>query len=779
MVSVSQSKGCYLLNNETIIEDLNQSPAELNKKIEAAGQAPVDEAALDKNSASNNTMAWSILKNHNQGPSESDLNIRFDALASHDITYVGIIQTARASGLKQFPVPYVLTNCHNSLCAVGGTINEDDHRFGLSAAKKYGGIFVPAHLAVIHQYMREMMAGCGKMILGSDSHTRYGALGTMAMGEGGPEIVKQLLERTYDITRPEVIAVYLSGAPRPGVGPQDVALAIIKAVFESGYVKNKVMEFVGPGIANLTMDYRNGIDVMTTETTCLSSIWVTDDAVKEYYRIHERETDFTPLKPGAVTFYDGLVRVELDKVEPMIALPFHPSNVYTIKELNENPGDILKTVEKQWEEQKSEKAQSLNLSANIKNGSIVVDQGVIAGCAGGTFENIMSAVEILKDHDIGNDAFTLSVYPASQPLYSQLTANGAAQALFRAGSIVRSAFCGPCFGAGDTPSHQAFSVRHVTRNFPNREGSKPADNQIAAIALMDARSIAATAANKGVLTAATDMVTETKHWDYAFDKPIYEKRVFFGFNSPDPTADLVFGPNIVDWPQMTPLPENLLLSVAAYITDPVTTTDELIPSGETSSYRSNPLRLAQFTLGRKDPEYVGRATTFNDLEISRRNMVAGDAITDEEKQGLSEVFTAAQLTIDSNAPDTGLGTVIFAVKPGDGSAREQAASCQKVLGGWANIAVDYATKRYRSNVINWGMIPFILNKGEEKNFACNDLILIEGIREAVQNNADSVHARVFSNGTEKKIALELKDLTAGERAIILAGCLINYYKENQ
>ena len=751
---------------------LKDQPVYLLDGQTLADQAAV--AALDpaqKAAAREQTMAYSILKAHNTSGNMDKLKIKFDAMASHDITYVGIIQTARASGLEKFPIPYVLTNCHNSLCAVGGTINEDDHLFGLSAAKKYGGIFVPPHQAVIHQYMREMMAGCGKMILGSDSHTRYGALGTMAIGEGGPELVKQLLEKTYDINCPQVIAVYLEGAPAPGVGPQDVALAIIGAVFKNGFVKNKVMEFVGPGIANLSVEYRNGIDVMTTETTCLSSIWETDEKVQAYLALHGRREDYRPLCPGKVALYDGLVRVDLSSVRPMIALPFHPSNVYTIEELNANPGDILRQVEIEASRQLDNPNLSLHLTDKIENGRIRVDQGVIAGCAGGTYDNLCDAADILRGRFIGDEAFALSVYPSSQPVFLELVNNGRIADFMTAGATVRTAFCGPCFGAGDVPYNNGLSIRHSTRNFPNREGSKPGNNQIASVALMDARSIAATAANGGLLTPATDLAVEYTKPAYHFNADIYKNRCYYGFGRPEPEDELKFGPNIADWPQMSGLTEDLILKVVAEIHDPVTTTDELIPSGETSSYRSNPLKLAEFTLSRKDPSYVGKAKAVQRAEAAR---LSGSAPLNALPE-LKDVYDTVSAVKAIDPMATGIGSVIYAIKPGDGSAREQAASCQKVLGGWANIAREYATKRYRSNLINWGMLPFLF-EGEELPFQNGDYLFIPGIRRAVEEKATAVTAYVVKNGLALPFTLNLSEMTDDERKIILAGCLINFYR---
>ena len=713
-----------------------------------------------KEEAVKNTLSYAILKAHNAGD-EENLKIRFDAIASHDITYVGIIQTAKASGLTSFPIPYTLTNCHNSLCAVGGTINEDDHVFGLSAAQKYGGDYVPAHLAVIHQYMRECAAKCGAMILGSDSHTRYGALGTMAVGEGGPELVKQLLKQTYDVKRPPVIAVYLKGKLRKGVGPQDVAIALVKATFASGFVKNKILEFVGPGIANLSMDYRIGIDVMTTETTCLSSIWETDEKTHEYFAIHGREGDYKELKVTQPAYYDGAVTIDLSRVEPMIALPFHPSNAYTIREFLANPVEILKKVEEQGRKIKGD--DSFTLTDKVRDGKVYVDQGVIAGCAGGGYENVAEAAEILRGGSVGTGAFALSVYPASQPVYKALTEGGYVSTLFDAGDIVKTAFCGPCFGAGDVPANNALSIRHTTRNFENREGSKPAQGQLAAVALMDARSIAATAANGGVLTSALDYNYNKRIKKYRFDGKIYENRVYHGVGNPDPAAQLVYGPNIADWPEQIALGKNLLMKVVSVLKDPVTTTDELIPSGETSSYRSNPMKLAEFALSRKDPGYVARAKAVMADEKARRET---GALPEEVSKDLGG-FVPGEGTI--------YGSVVVSNKPGDGSAREQAASCQRVLGGVANICIEYATKRYRSNLINWGMLPFTTKKIDLK---VGDYLYIPNIADAVATGEERVVAKVISGGKTHDIALELGTLTAEERKILLAGCLINYNKGN-
>ncbi len=754
--------GAYLVDGKQVIAADSEAPDRLQA---AAGVSPSPEEAKK------NTMAYGILEAHNTSGNMDELQIKFDKLTSHDITFVGIIQTARASGLEKFPVPYVLTNCHNSLCAVGGTINEDDHMFGLTCAKRYGGVYVPPHQAVIHQFAREMLAGGGKMILGSDSHTRYGALGTMAMGEGGPELVKQLLNKTYDIPMPGVVGVYMTGAPVPGVGPQDVALAIIGAVFANGYVKNKVMEFVGPGVSNLSADFRIGVDVMTTETTCLSSIWKTDDTIKEYYEIHGRSGDYKELNPGAVAYYDGMVMVELDKIRPMIAMPFHPSNTYTIEELNQNLMDILDDVEKRAQVSLDGKIP-FTLKNKVHDGKLLVDQGIIAGCAGGGFENICDAADILRGHSIGSDAFTLSVYPASTPIYMELAKNGTLADLMETGAIVKTAFCGPCFGAGDTPANNAFSIRHSTRNFPNREGSKIQNGQISSVALMDARSIAATAANKGYLTPATDYAGEYRHPVYHFDSKIYANRVFDSHGVADPTVEIQFGPNIKDWPEMPKLAENLVLKVVSEIHDPVTTTDELIPSGETSSYRSNPLGLAEFALSRKDPAYVGRA---KEVQKAEKALEAGN----DPKEALPELAPVLE-AVRSEFPEVsddslGIGSTIFAVKPGDGSAREQAASCQKVLGGWANIANEYATKRYRSNLINWGMLPFLIPSGNLP-FANGDYLFIPDVRKAVENKEETITAYVVKDGLHK-FEMKLGDLTDDEREIILKGCLINYYRD--
>ncbi len=746
--------GVYLLNGQKIVPE-NQA-----------------DFSVSKEEAAKSTIAYSILKAHNTSGNMEKLQIKFDKLTSHDITFVGIIQTARASGLEKFPVPYVLTNCHNSLCAVGGTINEDDHMFGLTCAKKYGGVYVPPHQAVIHQFAREMLAAGGKMILGSDSHTRYGALGTMAMGEGGPELVKQLLSQTYDINMPGVVAIYLTGSPRPGVGPQDVALAIIGKVFANGYVKNKVMEFVGPGVANLSADFRIGVDVMTTETTCLSSIWQTDEKIQEFYEIHGRSEDYKELKPGETAYYDGCVEIDLSEIRPMIAMPFHPSNTYTIDELKANLDDILADVEKKAQISLDGKVP-YTLRDKVIDGKLYVEQGIIAGCAGGGFENICAAADILKGKSIGADAFTLSVYPASTPIYMELAKNGVLAGLLETGAVVKTAFCGPCFGAGDTPANNAFSIRHTTRNFPNREGSKIQNGQISSVALMDARSIAATAANKGFLTSAEDYTGGYTGQKYFFDKTIYDNRVFDSKGIADPGVEIQFGPNIKDWPEMAALPENLIVKVVSEIHDPVTTTDELIPSGETSSYRSNPLGLAEFTLSRKDPAYVGRA---KEVQKAQKAIQEGKCPVEAlpEMKPVMDVIKKDYPNVSKE--NLGVGSTIFAVKPGDGSAREQAASCQKVLGGWANIANEYATKRYRSNLINWGMLPFLIKEGELP-FANGDYLFFPQIRKAVEEKDDVIQG--YGVGAEglKEFEVALGELTDDEREIILKGCLINYNRK--
>ena len=746
--------GVYLQNGQEIIPE-NQA-----------------DLPVAKEEAAKNTIAYSILKAHNKSDNMEKLQIKFDKLTSHDITFVGIIQTARASGLEKFPVPYVLTNCHNSLCAVGGTINEDDHMFGLTCAKKYGGVYVPPHQAVIHQFAREMLAGGGKMILGSDSHTRYGALGTMAMGEGGPELVKQLLCQTYDINMPGVVAIYLKGAPRPGVGPQDVALAIIGEVFANGYVKNKVMEFVGPGVASLSADFRIGVDVMTTETTCLSSIWQTDAKIEEFYAIHGRPEDYKELKPGNVAYYDGCVEIDLSEIKPMIAMPFHPSNTYTIDELKANLDDILADVEKRAQVSLDGKIP-FTLRDKVVDGKLYVEQGIIAGCAGGGFENICAAADILKGKNIGHDAFTLSVYPASTPIYMELAKNGVLAELIGTGAVVKTAFCGPCFGAGDTPANNAFSIRHTTRNFPNREGSKIQNGQISSVALMDARSIAATAANKGFLTSAEEFDGSYSEHKYYFDKSIYENRVFDSKGVADPSVEIQFGPNIKDWPEMAALADNLILKVVSEIHDPVTTTDELIPSGETSSYRSNPLGLAEFTLSRKDPAYVGRA---KEIQAAQKAIQAGNCPAEAVPELKPVIKTIKKTYPDVDKTNLGVGSTIFAVKPGDGSAREQAASCQKVLGGWANIANEYATKRYRSNLINWGMLPFLIPAGDLP-FRNGDYLFFPGIRKAVEEKADVIKGYTVEGDSLKEFDVTLGELTDDEREIILKGCLINYNRK--
>ena len=746
--------GVYLLNGQKIVPE-NQA-----------------DFPVSKEEAAKSTIAYSILKAHNTSGNMEKLQIKFDKLTSHDITFVGIIQTARASGLEKFPVPYVLTNCHNSLCAVGGTINEDDHMFGLTCAKKYGGVYVPPHQAVIHQFAREMLAAGGKMILGSDSHTRYGALGTMAMGEGGPELVKQLLSQTYDINMPGVVAIYLTGSPRPGVGPQDVALAIIGKVFANGYVKNKVMEFVGPGVANLSADFRIGVDVMTTETTCLSSIWQTDEKIQEFYEIHGRSEDYKELKPGETAYYDGCVEIDLSEIRPMIAMPFHPSNTYTIDELKVNLDDILADVKKKAQISLDGKVP-YTLRDKVIDGKLYVEQGIIAGCAGGGFENICAAADILKGKSIGADAFTLSVYPASTPIYMELAKNGVLAGLLETGAVVKTAFCGPCFGAGDTPANNAFSIRHTTRNFPNREGSKIQNGQISSVALMDARSIAATAANKGFLTSAEDYTGGYTGQKYFFDKTIYDNRVFDSKGIADPGVEIQFGPNIKDWPEMAALPENLIVKVVSEIHDPVTTTDELIPSGETSSYRSNPLGLAEFTLSRKDPAYVGRA---KEVQKAQKAIQEGKCPVEAlpEMKPVMDVIKKDYPNVSKE--NLGVGSTIFAVKPGDGSAREQAASCQKVLGGWANIANEYATKRYRSNLINWGMLPFLIKEGELP-FANGDYLFFPQIRKAVEEKDDVIRGYVVGAEGLKEFEVALGELTDDESEIILKGCLINYNRK--
>lgn len=756
--------GAYLLNGEELIEDVGDAAA----AVEAKTGKPADKAEAKKG-----TIAYGILTNHNTSGDDENLQIKFDAMASHDITFVGIIQTARASGMEKFPLEYVLTNCHNSLCAVGGTINEDDHMFGLSAAQKYGGTYVPPHQAVIHQYAREMMAGCGKMILGSDSHTRYGALGTMACGEGGGELAKQLCGRTYDIKRPDVIAIYLKGAPRVGVGPMDVAIALVGETFAKGYVKNKVMEFVGPGVSNLSTDFRIGIDVMTTETTCLSSIWRTDENTKEWFDAHGRSAEYKEMNPAPVAYYDGVVEIDLSEIKPMIAMPFHPSMAYTIDEVNANLKDVLHDCE---ERAKISFGENINfsLSDKIVDGKLYTEQGLIAGCAGGGFENIMAAADILRGQYIGNDKFTLSVYPASTPIYMEMIKNGAAADILATGAILKTAFCGPCFGAGDTPANNALSIRHATRNFPNREGSKVQNGQIASVALMDARSIAATAANKGFLTSAENF-EGFKKYTYHFDSSIYENRVYDSHGVAHPEVELVEGPNIKPWPKMTALTEDVMLKVVSEIHDPVTTTDELIPSGETSSFRSNPLGLAEFALSRKDPDYVPNAKAVQKVEYARQDGSC-PMCTDDGFKAAYQALKDAGFKVDTAG--TAVGSTIFAVKPGDGSAREQAASCQKVLGGWANLAKEYATKRYRSNLINWGMMPFLVDEADDAlPFALGDYVFIPGIRQAITDKNDNIKAyAVKPDGQINEFTVHLGDLTDAERDIIKAGCLINYYR---
>lgn len=753
--------GAYLIKGKTLIEenDLDKLKAVTGKDI-------------DKEEARKGSIAYNILENHNTSGNMDKLRLKFDAMASHDITFVGIIQTAKASGMEKFPIPYVLTNCHNSLCAVGGTINEDDHMFGLSAAKKYGGIYVPPHIAVIHQYMREAFAGCGKMILGSDSHTRYGALGTMAIGEGGGELVKQLLQDTYDVNRPEIIAIYLEGAPKAGVGPQDIALAIIGKVFKNGYVKNKIMEFVGPGIASMTTDYRNGVDVMTTETTCLSSVWETDEDTKKFLTVHGRPEDYKELKPADITYYDGVVHVDLSTIKPMIALPFHPSNVYEIDFLNENLEDLLHKVELEAIKIGGEAGKGLRLLDKIENGKLRVSQGIIAGCAGGTYSNVMEAAHILKGYSTGFDEFNLNVYPSSQPVFIETTRNGAVADLMESGAVVKTAFCGPCFGAGDTPSNNGLSIRHTTRNFPNREGSKPGSGQMSAVALMDARSVAATARNKGFLTPATEFADDYIVPEYNYDDTIYKNRVYQGFGEAREDSALVYGPNIKDWPEMTALTDNILLKVCSKILDEVTTTDELIPSGETSSYRSNPLGLAEFTLSRRDPEYVGRSKAVDVIEKSRRK---GEDILKDNTE-LSNIFEKIKNIpefADIVANETEIGSMIYAKKPGDGSAREQAASCQRVIGGLANIAKEYATKRYRSNVMNWGMLPFLLDS--EPDFEVGDYIFVPNIKKHLRGDMSKIPAYIIGENI-KEISLSIAEMTDAEKSIVEAGSLINYNK---
>jgi aconitate hydratase len=769
--------GTFLLKGQVIVKDADRMiKDEINHCLSRLGKGPLtDHNAVNQDRARKGTIAYQILNSHNQSGDNQNLKLRVDALASHDLTYVGIVQTAALGGIKEFPIPFVMTNCHNSLCAIGGTVAEDDHAFGFTAAQKYGGIFVPPNQAVIHQYMREMMTGCGKMILTVDSHTRYGALGTMGFGEGSPEIVKQILKKTYDIAYPEVIGIYLEGTPKNGVGPQDIALAIIKAVFRNGFVNNKVMEFVGPGIANLSIDFRNGIDVMTTETTCLSSIWRTDDKVKEYFTIHGRPEAYDQLEPAEVSYYDGMVKVDLGKIEPMIALPFHPSNVWSIAELNRNAADILRQVELEAEKELDNPELVLRLTDKVVNGRLKVEQGVVAGCCGGMFENIMAMSDLLTNKSIGNGYFSLSVYPASQPIYLELLRTKAIEKLMLAGATIKPAFCGPCFGFGDIPAHESLSIRHVTRNFKHREGAMPTNGQLASSALMDARSIAATALHGGILTPATEVQVSYTKADYAFDPDIYNNRVYQGFGRPVPDTEVKTGPNISNWPPIPPLAENLLLKVAAVLKDPVTTTDELIPSGEASTYRSNPQKLAEYTLCRKEPAYVGRSKAMKKIEETR--------VSTLEKDNCAEVFE--QLIMENNLPeqiksrlsDTAMGSLIVAVKPGDGSAREQAASSQKMLGGQANIAREYATKRYRSNLINWGLLPFAVDEATLAGIAVDDFVHIPGIRQAVKEGRETVQAFLISGNNAKQMQLKLENISKEEREIILAGCLINYYRQ--
>ena len=731
------------------------------------GGVPVAAGGEDTKEARKKTIAWSILNGHNTSGNPDKLKIRFDAMVSHDITYVGIIQTARASGLKEFPLPYAMTNCHNSLCAVGGTINEDDHVFGLSAAKKFGGIYVPANQSVIHSYAREELSACGNMILGSDSHTRYGALGTMGVGEGGPELVKQLLKNTWDLDMPEVVLVYMTGKPKRGIGPHDIALSLVKATFANGFVKNRVLEFVGPGVKNLPIDFRNGIDVMTTETTCLSSIWETDEITEGFYKTHGRAECYKKLAPADGAYYDRLITVDLSKAESMIALPFHPSNAYTIHEFTANAKEILESVEK--EAAAKFKGISYHLTNKIKDGKVYADQGVIAGCAGGLFDNIDEAAAILKDKSCGNGYFSLNVYPTSVPVSLELTKVGATSELLKAGAVIKPSFCGPCFGAGDVPANDGLSLRHTTRNFPNREGSKPGEGQICGVALMDARSIAATALNGGVITAATDIEYEVPNHPYHFDKTVYENRLYYGYGKADPNAELILGPNITDWPKMEALTDNMLVKLAAVIRDPVTTTDELIPSGETSSYRSNPLRLSEFALSRRVPEYVGRSKAIHALDLERR-----DGKAPEELVSILSRFGNAEELLKN----TQYGSCVFANRPGDGSAREQAASCQKVLGGYANICYEYATKRYRSNCINWGILPFTRPEGADFPYEEGDCVFIPNVREGIKNGNETFAAKVLKkDGSIDDIMLNIKGLTPDEKTIILDGCLINYYAE--
>lgn len=782
MITLLTSQGAYLLNGRTRLAAASD-PDILRQRLETCGEAGIALHELNQESARKQTITYRVLQAHNRSPDPMRLQLQADALASHDITYVGIIQTARVSGLEAFPLPYVLTNCHNSLCAVGGTINADDHLFGLSAARKYGGIFVPAHQAVIHQYMREMFAGCGKIILASDSHTRYGALGTMGFGEGGPELVKQLVGRTYDLPYPEVVAVFLEGSPQPGVGPHDVALALIKAVFVNGFVKNKILEFVGPGIANLSVDFRNGIDVMTTETTCLSSIWATDEQVQNYLAQHGRPHDYKPLQPGAVSYYDALITINLSEIEPMIAFPFHPSNVFPIREVNAHTDDILRHVETEGQKLLDQPGLAFNLHSKLEQGRLRVDQGIVAGCAGGTFENIAAVSALLNGQTLGNGSFELNVYPASQPILLNMLRQDLAAVLLKAGATIRTAFCGPCFGAGDVPANQMLSIRHTTRNFPNREGSKPSDGQLASVALMDARSIAATALHQGLLTPATEVNLPKTSVTYSFDCSAYDQRVYQGVGQPQPDLPLHFGPNIADWPSLPPLPEHLLLQVCAVIHDPVTTTDELIPSGETSSYRSNPIKLASFTLSRKDPGYVPRAKAIQNIEQQRQawGSQAAETTLPQAVEAIFQPLVQHSLIASDALPiivqTTGIGSVLTAIKPGDGSAREQAASCQKVLGGWANIACEYATKRYRSNLINWGLLPFTTDETTLTILALTDLIFLPNLRQALQSGQAEIEAHLIRPTGTKPLRLILSGLTSAEREILLAGCLMNTYRK--
>jgi aconitate hydratase len=773
MVTLSKGK-VVLIGNSVIIDAIEQMNVNKINELLKKNGSPELKNEIDFDVSKKGTISYKILSGHNTGKDDGNLKLKFDSLASHDITYVGIIQTARASGLKEFPVPYVLTNCHNSLCAVGGTINEDDHLFGLSAAHKYGGIYVPANQAVIHQYVREMTSGCGKMILGSDSHTRYGALGAMGIGEGGPEIVKQLLNRTYDIGYPEIIAVYLEGSPQKGVGPQDVALSIIKAVYENGYVKNKVMEFVGPGIDSLSIDYRLGIDVMTTETTCLSSIWVTDDKVRDYFKIHNKESEYQSFKPENITGYDGLVRVDLTKIEPMIALPFHPSNAHKIADVINNAKELFEQIEIEARDIFENPGLNLNLQSKIINGKIQADQGIVAGCSGGTFENIVEMTEIMQGKSIGNNAYSLSIYPSSQPVYKEIVNRGYAGKIMDGGGLIKNAFCGPCFGAGDTPANNSFSIRHTTRNFPNREGSKPNQGQLSFVSLVDARSIAATSLNRGILTSAADIDYDHEKVTYFFNESIYQNRIYDGFRKAQKDMELVLGPNIIDWPEMRELTENLLLKISCVIHDPVTTTDELIPSGETSSFRSNPMKLAEFTLSRKAPGYVKKAKEIQATEIERAISTKDNNFDRKNLNSIKQLLK--KNNINESLRNIGIGSVVIAKKPGDGSAREQAASCQKVLGGLANIAIEYATKRYKSNLINWGMLPLIVDGKDFDEFNVDDFIYLRNVKKALESGKTEIEAEILSDMGSKRIILKLTDISSEERKIMLKGCLINYYK---